>query len=106
MEHERDDQAAKDAAVEEEAVAHEQEEKAKEGKKQGANPYTQNPIIVINAVSIASASVLLMVGAYKKRQAGKLSWKLVGLWTAGLAAFGAADYFVSRYGILILWLGE
>jgi len=97
MEHERDDQAAKDVAVEEEAIAHEQEEKAKKGKKQGANPYTQNPIIIINAVSIASASVLLMAGAYKKRQAGTLSWKLVGLWTAGLAAFGAADYFVSSY---------
>lgn len=106
MEHERDDQAAKDAAVEEEAIAHEQEEKAKKGKKQGAIPYTQNTVVVINAVSVASASLLLMAGAYKKRQAGTLTWKLMGFWTAGLVAFGAADYFASRYGILVLWLGE
>jgi len=106
MEHERDGQAAKDAAIEAEAIAHEKEEKAKKEKKQGANPYTKNPIVVINAASIASVAVLLMIGAYKKRQAGALTWKLVGLWTAGLMAFGTADYFASRYGIPVLRLRE
>ena len=100
MEHERDDQAAKDAAME--AIAREKEEKARKEKKQGANPYTKNPVIVINAASIASVAVLLMVGAYKKRQAGALTWGLVGYWTAGLMAFGTADYFASRYGIPVL----
>jgi len=104
MEHEGDGQAAKDAAIEEEAIAHEQGEKAKKEKKQWAKPCTQNPVVVINAATIATVSLLLMIGVYKKRQAGALTWKLVGGWTAGLMAFGTADYFASRYGIPVLRL--
>ena len=56
MEHERDDQAAKDAAVEEEAVAHEQEEKAKEGnggavertKNHSQCPLSRDQILTVN----------------------------------------------------------
>lgn len=97
IELEGDVQAAKDAAIEEEAVAHEQEEKAKKEKGLGAKYFAGNPIAVINAASVAGVSVLLLVGAYKKRQAGALTCKLVGVWAAGLAAFGTADYFVSSY---------
>ncbi|PWW73952.1 hypothetical protein C7212DRAFT_329583 [Tuber magnatum] len=97
IELEGDAQDAKGVAIEEEAIAHEQAEKAKKERKQGANPCAGNPIVAINAISVAGVSVLLMIGACKKRQAGALTWKLVGFWTAGLAAFGVADYFVSSY---------
>ncbi|RPA94113.1 hypothetical protein L873DRAFT_1814837 [Choiromyces venosus 120613-1] len=96
IEFENEAQAAKDAAVEEEAIAHEQEEKEKK-KKQEAKSYAENPIVAINAVTVAGLSALLMIGAYKKHQAGALTCKLVGLWTVGLAAFGAADFYVSSY---------
>ncbi|KAG0635358.1 hypothetical protein HOY80DRAFT_893204 [Tuber brumale] len=97
MELEGDAQAANDTAIEEEAIAHEQEEKAKKEKKQGAKPCPGNPVVAINTISVVGVSILLMIGAYKKHQAGSLTWKLVGFWTVGLAAFGTADYFVSSY---------
>jgi len=90
-------QDAKDTTIEEEAITHEQEEKRKKEKKQGVKTYCRNPVVAINAFSVAGVSVLLMIGAYKKRQAGALTWKLVGFWAAGLAAFGTADYFLSSY---------
>jgi len=96
IELERDAQDAESVAIEEEAIAHEQGEKAKKDKKQGVEHFG-NPVVAINAISVAGALVLLVIGAFKKRQAGALTWKLVGFWTAGLAAFGTADYFVSSY---------
>lgn len=50
-----------------------------------------------NAIGVVGLSLLLVVGGYKKYQAGQLSWKVVGLWAAGLSALGTGDFFLSRY---------
>lgn len=56
----------------------------------------QNPIVA-NAVIVAAVSAVLGFTGFKKHQAGQLSWKVVGVWSAFVAAFGTADYFVSRF---------
>lgn len=57
----------------------------------------QNPIVLANAVTVAAVSAVLGFIGFKKHQAGQLSWKVVGVWSAFVAAFGTADYFLSRF---------
>lgn len=46
---------------------------------------------------MATVSAVLGFIGFKKHQVGQLSWKVVGLGSAFVAAFGTADYFVSRF---------
>jgi hypothetical protein len=94
-------QEAKEAALEGEAAAGKEEkaekvEKAEKGKG-ACKSCGEHPLIAANAASIAGLSLLVLFGAYKKYQAGQLTWKAVGLWSAGVAVFGVADFFASRY---------
>lgn len=57
----------------------------------------QNPIVLANAVTVAAVSAVLGFTGFKKHQAGQLSWKVIGLGSAFVAAFGTADYFLSRF---------
>lgn len=57
----------------------------------------QNPIVLANAITVAAVSAVLGFTGFKKHQAGQLSWKVVGLGSAFVAAFGTADYFLSRF---------
>lgn len=57
----------------------------------------QNPIVLANAITVAAVSAVLGFTGFKKHQAGQLSWKVIGLGSAFVAAFGTADYFLSRF---------
>lgn len=51
---------------------------------------------VANGVIGAVAAAAIGWGAYQKHLKGELTWKVVGLWTGVLAAFGAGDYFLGQ----------
>lgn len=57
---------------------------------------SDNPVFVGNAVTIAALGGLLGFGAYRKHQAGELTWKVAGLWAGAVGLFGVADYYVSQ----------
>ncbi|KAL1961933.1 hypothetical protein VTN77DRAFT_762 [Rasamsonia byssochlamydoides] len=56
-----------------------------------------NPVFIGNAFLISAVSTGLGFAAYRKHAEGKLSWKVVGLWTGAVGLFAAADYFVSKW---------
>lgn len=82
------------------AGAEEKEAKAKAKAKKDTTgsrcKNCANPVVVGNAVLLALTGGLLGFGAYRKHLEGKLSWKLVGLWTGIVGAFGAMDYVASQ----------
>jgi hypothetical protein len=85
---------------EESEEARERKEEAKnkaKAKSQRARENGGNPVFIGNAALLVIVGAGLGLGAYKKHTQGKLSWELVGLWTGALGAFGAIDYFVSKY---------
>ena len=40
-------------------------------------------------------------GAYKQHQAGKLDWRMGGLWAGAVGLFATGDYFVSQYAVYL-----
>lgn len=85
---------------EESEEARERKEQAKnkaKAKAQRARENGGNPVFIGNAALLVIVGAGLGLGAYKKHTQGKLSWELVGLWTGAVGAFGAVDYFVSKY---------
>ncbi|KAL4792847.1 hypothetical protein BDV19DRAFT_367895 [Aspergillus venezuelensis] len=78
------------------ARENEKKEKAK-AKASRARANESNPVFLGNAAVLALVGAGLGFGAYKKHTQGKLSWELVGLWTGAVGAFGAIDYFVSKW---------
>jgi hypothetical protein len=96
---EREEQA-KAALEETKAKSKQAAEKAKSKSRHGKN-YVQensdNPVILGNTILIATLGGLLGYSTYRKYTAGELTWKVVGLGAAAVAAFGAADYFISQY---------
>ncbi|KAL4876639.1 hypothetical protein BJY04DRAFT_199486 [Aspergillus karnatakaensis] len=84
----------------EEEEAEEARERKKEKAKAKASRVRENdtnPVFLGNAAILALVGAGLGFGAYKKHTQGKLSWELVGLWTGAVGAFGAVDYFVSKW---------
>ncbi|CBF71312.1 uncharacterized protein ANIA_10847 [Aspergillus nidulans FGSC A4] len=85
---------------EESEEARERKEQAKnkaKAKAQRARENGGNPVFIGNAALLVLVGAGLGLGAYKKHTQGKLSWELVGLWTGAVGAFGAVDYFVSKW---------
>ncbi|KAL3471823.1 hypothetical protein BJX99DRAFT_236640 [Aspergillus californicus] len=76
--------------------AREKKQKAK-AKASRARDNQGNPVFLGNAALMALIGAGLGFGAYKKHTQGKLSWELVGIWTGAVSAFGAVDYFVSKW---------
>ncbi|KAK1142510.1 hypothetical protein N8T08_007872 [Aspergillus melleus] len=72
------------------------ERKAK-AKSSGIRNNKSNPVYIGNAVLLGAIGAGLGFGAYRKHLDGKLSWQLVGLWSGAVGAFGAIDYFVSKW---------
>ena len=56
-----------------------------------------NPVVIGNVVAIAALGGLLGFGAYKKYNAGELTWKVAGAWAGVVGLFAAGDYYVSQY---------
>lgn len=82
---------------EEEKKAAEEKEQAKAKSK--CNRLVQNkdnPVVIANALLVTLTSGLLGFGTYHKHTAGKLSWKLVGLWSGAVGTLGVADFYVSK----------
>jgi len=77
--------------------AEEEKKKLPKKSKKGSPKINENPILASNAVIALALAAFLGYGAIKKHQAGQLTWKLAGMWGAGLAALGAADYGVSTW---------
>ncbi|KAF5861373.1 hypothetical protein ETB97_000336 [Aspergillus alliaceus] len=78
----------------------EQNAKAKakaKAKASGVCRNADNPVYIGNAVLLGLVGAGLGFGAYRKHLDGKLSWELVGLWSGAVGAFGAVDYFVSKW---------
>lgn len=69
----------------------------KAAKKEKAKTLAQNPIIQANGVLFAIAAIALGFGAYRKHQAGQLTWKLAGLWSVGVATLVGGDYCLSNF---------
>ncbi|KAH8423719.1 uncharacterized protein LDX57_001475 [Aspergillus melleus] len=90
-----------------ERIEREEEEAAKEkkarterkakAKSSGIRNNKSNPVYLGNAVLLSAIGAGLGFGAYRKHLDGKLSWQLVGLWSGAVGAFGAVDYFVSKW---------
>ncbi|TGZ77261.1 hypothetical protein EX30DRAFT_398675 [Ascodesmis nigricans] len=95
------EQEAKRKSAEEEARKATAEahlaKKRKKSAKTKAKEISNSPVLLINSLLVtATAGVLGWMG-YKKYQAGQLTWKVVGMWTAGVAGVTAADYFISSF---------
>jgi len=106
-----------DIKTETQAVRIELEKQAEEGKEEGeaagsrkepkskgaekkrvtVKAYVENPVVAANAIGVVGLSLLLVIGGYKKYQAGQLTWKVVGLWAAGLSVLGTGDFFISSF---------
>lgn len=67
------------------------------GSSSSLSSQFQNPIVLANAITVAAVSAVLGFTGFRKHQAGQLSWKVVGVWSGFVAAFGTADYFLSRF---------
>ncbi|KJK61863.1 hypothetical protein P875_00086647 [Aspergillus parasiticus SU-1] len=77
-----------------------EERKAKakaKAKASGICRNSDNPVYIGNAVLLSLVGAGLGFGAYRKHAQGKLSWELIGLWSGAVGAFGAVDYFVSKW---------
>ncbi|KAK8189513.1 hypothetical protein BKA81DRAFT_307867 [Phyllosticta paracitricarpa] len=88
----------REAVIREEAKA--KEEKAKAKAKKGGRRLRENadnPVVIGNAVTIGVVGAALGFGAYKKYNAGELSWKLAGAWAGAVGLFGVAEYYLSKY---------
>lgn len=72
-------------------------EKAKAKAARAGHVAKRNPVFVGNAIIYTLVGAALGYGAYRKHLEGRLSWKLVGAWSGVVGAFGAVDYFVSKY---------
>lgn len=79
------------------------EQKARQAKSKGnellgqAKANSSNPVVIGNVVVIGALAAVFGSRAYQRYQREGFGWEFFGL-TAGIAvAFGAADYFVSRY---------
>ncbi|KAL4892438.1 hypothetical protein BDV59DRAFT_179955 [Aspergillus ambiguus] len=76
----------------------EEKRKAKAKRKSSAvSRNKDNPVFIGNAVLLGLIGAGLGFGAYKKHAEGSLSWETLGLWTGAVGAFGAVDYFVSKW---------
>ncbi|KAL4742633.1 hypothetical protein BDV11DRAFT_180321 [Aspergillus similis] len=85
---------------EESEEVRERKEQAKakaKAKAERARENKGNPVFIGNAALLVIVGAGLGLGAYKKHTQGKLSWELVGLWSGAVGAFGAIDYFVSKW---------
>jgi hypothetical protein len=72
---------------------------SKEKSKSKASRIANDPQAVYriaNGIIGAVAAAGVAWGAYQKHARGELSWKVVGLWSGVLAAFGAGDYFLGQ----------
>ncbi|GKZ66949.1 pyruvate dehydrogenase complex dihydrolipoamide acetyltransferase component (E2) [Aspergillus niger] len=96
-------QAERIEREEEEREAYE-ERKAKskakakaKAKASSVRSNAHNPVYLGNAVLLALTGAGLGYGAYRKHAAGQLSWELIGWCSGAVGAFGAVDYFVSKW---------
>ncbi|PYH31007.1 putative pyruvate dehydrogenase complex, dihydrolipoamide acetyltransferase component [Aspergillus neoniger CBS 115656] len=96
-------QAERIEREEEEREAYE-ERKAKskakakaKAKAESARSNAHNPVYLGNAVILALTGAGLGYGAYRKHAAGQLSWEVIGWASGAIGAFGAVDYFVSKW---------
>lgn len=77
-----------------------QGKKAKEEAKEAeewADKNKGNPVVIGNVVAVAALGGLLGIGAYRKYNAGELTWKVAGAWAGAVGLFAAGDYYVSQY---------
>jgi len=85
-----------EARAKAESVKKDVKKKAKvAGKK--AEDYTGNPVYATNAVLSTILAITLGVNAYNKYKVGQFSWKLVGIYTGAIAAFGAVDFYATKF---------
>jgi len=108
------DEVSHDAKEKYDELSHEAKDKYKEAKKVANKKAAQakskakeaekdirensdNPIVVGNAVVIATLSAALGFGAYRKYAAGELTWKVAGAWAGVVGLFAAGDYYLSQY---------
>lgn len=74
---------------------------AKKAKKAASDAGTwadnnkQNPVVIGNAIVVASLTGLVGIGAYRKYVNNELTPKVVGIWTGVIGLFAVGDYFVS-----------
>ncbi|KAL7271326.1 hypothetical protein RUND412_005934 [Rhizina undulata] len=71
--------------------------KSKKHGKETIKSFAENPILAVNAATVAVLVAGVGCAAWRKAKVGELSWGFVGLWGAGVAAFGIADYALSTY---------
>lgn len=53
-------------------------------------------MVVGNVVGLVAVGALVGFGAYRKYAAGELTWKVTGLWAAGLGALAVGDAYFSQ----------
>lgn len=91
--------AAKDAAEKARDKLEPKKKEAKEKARKAKNiieANSDNPVVVANAVAVLALGGALGFGAYRKYEAGELTWKVAATWGGIVGAFALGDYFVSR----------
>ncbi|KAF8429891.1 hypothetical protein BGX38DRAFT_1278111 [Terfezia claveryi] len=84
--------------------SHYQQQNGKSGKKAVAkkqvrkaeNYAERNPVQVVNTVLGVAVTVALGWGVWRRYKVGSLSWRVVGVWGAGVAAVGLLDMVATR----------
>jgi len=59
--------------------------------------FFKDPVNATNAILSTALVLGLGYSGLRKWKEGALTWKLVGLWTAGIAAFSLVDFYASQW---------
>ncbi|KAI4792138.1 hypothetical protein E4T45_12798 [Aureobasidium sp. EXF-8846] len=78
-----------------EEVAEKTKQKAQKATEK-AKANSDNPVVIGNTVAVVALGGLLGFGAYRKYNAGQLTWKVAGAWAGVVGAFALGDYYASQ----------
>jgi cobalamin biosynthesis Mg chelatase CobN len=83
-----------------------QDQARKESRASNLCRNSDNPVVLGNALLVTLLGAGLGVGAIRKHLDGQLSWGVVGAWSGAVGALGVADYFLSRFVLTAVLLGD
>lgn len=83
-----------------------QDQARKESRASNLRRNSDNPVVFGNALLVTLLGAGLGVGAIRKHLDGQLSWGVVGAWSGAVGALGVADYFLSRFVLTAVLLGD
>jgi len=90
--------AAEEDEARQKAAAARSKAKAKGKEAAGEiQEFFKDPVNATNAICNTILVVFLGVAGWRKWKAGQLTWKVIGITTAGIAAYSTANFFASQW---------